>query len=141
MLRPSASDAPDIRRRRFSALLLHQRLPILLAALAMLLTIPSLWAGRAADDYFHQLRFAETERFGKLFDSPLDIFTFAQPELTEPLMNIGVWPWWSLPDLKGAFWRPLTALTHWADYALWPERAELMHVQSILWFGALKLCT
>jgi len=53
------------------------------------------------------------------------------------LMASGVLPWWALPGGQVAFWRPLAALTHWLDFALWPANPALMHLQSLLWLGLL----
>src|SRR6185369_5071046 len=46
-------------------------------------------------------------------------------------------PWWSAPDLKLAFCRPLSALSLWLDYRLFPNSPALMHAESLLWFAAL----
>jgi hypothetical protein len=123
--------------------LLHRRLPVALALLAALLALPSLWVGWVADDYYHQLRLVETPAFAELSGSPMDMFTFADgdPEHVAPLMDIGFWPWWTLPEIKGAFFRPITVITHWLDYQLWPDRPALMHAQSILWFAGLIVVT
>ncbi len=51
------------------------------------------------------------------------------------LVESGGLPWWSSPELRLAFFRPLTGLTHWLDFRLWPAQPWLMHVQSLLWFG------
>jgi len=53
------------------------------------------------------------------------------------MMDLGIVPWWTVKDLRGAFWRPVTALTHWIDYALWPATPALMHLQSVVWYGLL----
>jgi hypothetical protein len=39
--------------------------------------------------------------------------------------------------VKIMFFRPVTALTHWLDYALWPHLTWLAHLHSVLWYGAL----
>ena len=54
-------------------------------------------------------------------------------------METGAAPWWTLPTLRIAFFRPLAVLTHWADYRLWPDSGVLMHVHSIAWYGAVLL--
>jgi hypothetical protein len=35
------------------------------------------------------------------------------------------------------FWRPVTVLTHWLDYQLWPTQTWIMHAHSLLWYGGL----
>jgi len=59
------------------------------------------------------------------------------PAHTTEIMDHGFFPWWTYKDIKGAFWRPLASITHWLDYILWPDTPLLMHVQSVLWYGAL----
>ena len=49
----------------------------------------------------------------------------------------GFLPWWASMDLSMALFRPLAAATHYADYALWPERPWLMHAHNLLWYAGL----
>lgn len=117
-----------------------QRSVVLWAALvAVALTLPSLRAGLCADDYFHRAKLVGSRAFGELMGSPLDLFRFfnGDHERARRMMDLGFLPWWTYTGLKGAFWRPLTGLTHWVDYHLWPRDPLLMHVQSVLWYGAL----
>jgi hypothetical protein len=51
--------------------------------------------------------------------------------------DLGTMPWWSLDQLRISFFRPLSVLTHWLDYQLWPDSGVLMHAQSILWYGGV----
>src|SRR5690606_24169357 len=37
------------------------------------------------------------------------------------------------------FFRPLSELSHWLDYQLFPDSAVLMHAHSILWYMLLIL--
>ncbi|NQT04056.1 MAG: hypothetical protein HQ580_18665 [Planctomycetes bacterium] len=77
----------------------------------------------------------------KLLDSPIDMFKFfsGDPARTTEIMDYGYFPWWTYKGIKGAFWRPLASITHWLDYIFWPDRPLLMHVQSVLWYGALAV--
>ena len=50
-------------------------------------------------------------------------------------MDIGAFPWWTDPTLKGEFLQAITVLTHRLDYALWPDSPALMHAQSLFWLG------
>lgn len=45
----------------------------------------------------------------------------------------GLMPWWTHPELRIRFFRPLTGLTHWLDYQLWPQSPLFMHLQNALW--------
>lgn len=64
-----------------------------------------------------------------------DLYTFARPDLNADLLAAGHHPWWAAPELKMTFFRPLSALTHHLDYALWPDSAWWQHLHSVLWYG------
>jgi hypothetical protein len=119
--------------------LAHRRFVWLLVFLALLLTLPSLWTGLWADDYFHCILLTGNDPLGFQNEPTLDIFRFldGDPVTTGRMMDAGVAPWWTLPEIKASFFRPLTAVTHWLDYSLWPASPELMHLHSLLWFAAL----
>lgn len=50
----------------------------------------------------------------------------------QALKSYGVLPWWVKEDASLHLWRPLTTLTHWLDYQLWPHSVQLMHVTSLV---------
>lgn len=112
----------------------------MIAGLAMLLTASSLGNGLAIDDYFH--RMVAQDGRGYLGDarSRLDQFAFFPTDATyrEHALRVGVWPWWG-SHVKILFLRPVTALTHWLDYAQWPHPTWLAHLHSVLWYGALVI--
>ncbi len=117
--------------------------PLSAALLAMLLASPSIFAGWVADDYYHRVKLVDHSRFHEVIAPSLDIFNFfdGDPARTHKMMDLGITPWWTYPELHGAFWRPLSALTHWLDYRLWPESPKLMHLHSLLWLGFLAALT
>lgn len=113
--------------------------------LALLLCLPALWLGLQLDDYFH---WGLVTRQSPVLAtnspaSPWGLFSFldGDPGRVLDLTNLGLLPWWTYPDVKYAFWRPLTELTHGIDYSLWPSQPWLMHVHSLLYFALLLLCT
>ncbi len=124
-------------------LLCHRHLPWVLAAAAVVFTLPSLWAGLELDDYVQRLKLTDSPTAQAtgldISSSPFAIFTFLDGNVARnrALMDVGVAPWWTLPDLKASFMRPLTALTHSLDYLLWPDTPVLMHLQSVVWYAAL----
>lgn len=125
---------------RFRRALVHRRLPVALALLAVVLTLPSLWTGLVADDHFRHMMMIGFPGFPDLASSPLlklDVIADGNPERTLQLMEMGELPWWTLPELRIAAFRPLSALSLWLDYRLWPAFPILMHVQNLLWFGLL----
>ena len=124
---------------KIKEVLLHRKLPFLLAALALVLGLPFLGTGLLVDDYFHRAAFLEPDDLDGLFNAPFTaMFRFADgdPERTGELVSRGMCPWYSLDTLRLHFWRPLTVATHWVDYALWPDAPWLMHLHSLLWFAA-----
>lgn len=124
-------------RRRLREVASHRLFPLAVAILAVLLTVSSLSAGLFIDDYHHRLLMTDSQSPARLLKSPLDMFRFVDgdPERARHLKDVGIYPWWITDNAKAAFWRPLTSLTHWLDYLLWPDAPALMHAQSILWYG------
>jgi hypothetical protein len=111
----------------------------LFALAGVLLALPAAWTGWQQDDLnirYFLLGYPGLD--GKPV-APLDIFAFltGDPQRARQLMDIGLVPWWTLENMRLSFWRPLSAATHWIDYALWPDSATLMHIQSLIWFGAV----
>jgi hypothetical protein len=123
-------------RRRFSAWLVHPRLPIHLALLAVALCLPALGNGWQSDDYFHRVVLRGDVDSGY---SPLELFSVMRhgPEVLRQYVDLGLFPWWTSEEFRLAFLRHLSAVTHWLDYRLWPDSAFLQHAHSLLWLGAL----
>jgi hypothetical protein len=115
--------------------------PLIIAILAIILTLPSLKGGLYVDDYHHKLLMIDSPI--KLLKSPIDMFNFFDGDTarTTEIMDRGFIPWWTYKGIRTAFWRPLASITHWLDYIFWPDIPLLMHVQSVLWYGALVLAT
>ncbi len=114
------------------------RLPLVAAALAILLCAPSLRLGYLVDDYYLRLALQRPSPVPEWSRSPLDVFSFfhRDPSVVHGAIETGAAPWWTDSRLQIAFFRPLTGLTHWLDFRLWPSRPWAMHLQSLLWFGA-----
>ncbi len=112
--------------------------PFLIIPIALLLTLPSLWNGLQFDDYVHQPLIVAADNLSEV---TTELFAFLENDstATKSLIEQGVLPWWTLPDVHISFWRPLTALTHWLDYQFWPNSPFLMHLHSLLWFAAVIL--
>ena len=104
--------------------------------LGVLVASPALNSGLLADD-FGQRTFILAKLEGKTDRPWWDMFVLigqSSAEL-ERLRFRGAIPWWSSTEVHVAFWRPLTAATHYLDHALWPERPALMHLHQLLWHG------
>jgi len=119
----------------------HRYFPLAVAILAIILTLPSLKAGLIADDYHHKLLMSGSKSPIRLLNSPIDMFRFidGDPKRTAKIIDYGFFPWWTYEKAKGAFWRPLTSITHWLDYIIWPNSPPLMHFHSLLWYAALVM--
>ncbi len=137
------SGEPAPRERRglpawFGSLLRSRYVPLVAASLAALLALPSLGVGWMIDDYWHRAVLLERPGFRELLGSPSEMFRFfrGDPERTGRIMDLGLFPWWTDPGLKGEFLQALTVLTHRLDYALWPDSPVLMHAQNLFWLGA-----
>lgn len=107
-----------------------------------LFCLPSLWAGMMGDDYMHYAVLnAKNLPIGKPDDLSLfGLFSFinGDPERNRQAMDLGVIPWWTYEELKFAFWRPVSEISHWIDHQLWPRMPGLMHLHNLLWY--LGIC-
>jgi hypothetical protein len=109
-----------------------------LVTIGVLLNSPTLWLGLLADDFIQRylmIGLAQAPKPGSLFG----LFNFADglPASVQAMKESGRLAWWAGDTFRLTFWRPLSELTHWVDYQLWPNSAFLMHAQNILWLGAL----
>ena len=112
-----------------------RRVGIGVILVAMAIAAASFTVRFATDDYgFHAL----LERRGR---SPLDLFRFASGDLAENhrLVTYGMLPWWSAPDLKLHFLRPLTGLLFALDTRLFGNQPFGYHVHSLVWLLALLI--
>jgi hypothetical protein len=126
-------------RTRGMDMLKRPSFPIRAGIIGAGLASPALLSGFLVDDYWHRANFLRPSVLAPHLSSPLDMFVFADgnPATQRALMEIGILPWWTFEELRLAFFRPFTALTHALDYALWPNNAVLMHLHSLAWFFAV----
>ena len=115
----------------------HRSLPWLAALVAVLLCVPALRLGWLFDDDFHRLALTRPD-LSMVSRSPAELFVFIEGDVAANRLarTMGFLPWWSSESLRIAFFRPLSGLTHWLDYQLWPNQPALMHLHSLLWYGA-----
>lgn len=111
--------------------------PLCLGVLVLLLSAPALWGRLINDDLMQRLILQGSPVLGEVYTSPFQMFDFADgnPERTQQRIESGRLPWWTLPELKYRFLRPVAVLTHMLDYRLWPNAPWLMHLHSMLWGG------
>lgn len=113
--------------------LTQRYLPRLLGLVAIGLALPGIFQGWAADDLVHRVILLNRG----LGDTLGNLFVFASPAVNDDLIRAGALPWWTVPDLTVAFFRPLAAVSHWLDYRLFPHSATLMHLHNALWYGVV----
>ena len=114
--------------------LLHRYLWILAATASVALTAPVIGRGWGRSDDILQRQALLSSTLSEALSVQ---FEFLHPARNAELMDLGAIPWWTLEGVRVAFFRPLSTLTHWLDYRLWPNSDGLMHAHSILWYGGL----
>lgn len=124
-------------KRRLEGWLSSRFAPLVIIALALGLAAPALTVGFAADDHLHRLVSRDDPGIDGLRARPLDLFVFASGDRADNqrLIDSGVFPWWTDPDVKLAFMRPVASLTHALDHRLWPDSAPLHQAHGLLWFA------
>ncbi len=120
-----------------------RRVALLLAALAILVSAGGIPRGFALDDHFFRVVFHGFKDFPGITSSPLDLFGFSSTDPAQHRLrvDIGIFPWWTSEHWKIAFWRPLSAMTHWLDWKLFGDTAWPMHLHSCLWYALLVWMT
>ncbi|MGD8863428.1 MAG: hypothetical protein PVI30_25665 [Myxococcales bacterium] len=114
----------------------HRRAPLVIVVLFVALASPALTVGFTGDDYYHRLVLTGPSGIEAIPADPGQLFIWADgnADRAHGMMEVGMTAWWTDPDLVMAYFRPVSALTHRLDYALWPNNAFLMHAHSLLWF-------
>ena len=126
--------------RALLSLLDHPRLGQRAVLLAVVLALPSLFVGAAGDDWAHRAVLGQVPPFLGV-DPLLHLFRFLGPGVVnENMASAGLLPWWADPGVRAAFFRPVSALTHIVDHALWPDSDLLQHAHSLLWAGLMVGC-
>ena len=121
-----------------AALSASRGFPLAVALIAVVLSLPSLGAGFILDDFYHREVLRADSSSRDLLGPPSEMFRFfrGDPVRTGRLMDLGAFPWWTDPTVKGEFLQAVTVLTHRLDYWLWPDSPALMHAQNLFWLGA-----
>lgn len=120
-------------------LLVSPWFPLMAALLGVALTLPSVTNGLVLDDTVHRMMFLGPEELREELQADLGMFTFlnGDPDRNVRLKQLGILPWWSDPEIRLSFSRPVTEIFHWLDYRLWPESPGGMHLHNLVWFGLL----
>lgn len=116
---------------------LLDRLPTgqwLAVLVGVLLGLSTVGTGPVFDDVLVRARLSG-------LDTPLgrspwwDLYTFARPDQNLALRDAGFHPWWSDPSVKMLFFRPLSAVTHVFDHALFADLSRVHSLHSVAWYG------
>jgi hypothetical protein len=125
--------SPPVRRWLGSS-----RIGLYAAALAALLTLPSLGNGLGIDDHLYRARVLGGWDAAR---SARDLLSFADPDRPDEVrqaMESGELSWWAAPGLRWRFLRPLPALLHHLEFRLGGRGGlGLMHLESVLWMAAV----
>jgi len=115
--------------------LASDKFPRYLAVIATLLAIPALFHGLEVDDRLQRIGVFKQGKLAYLGKGPLNLFTFldGNPDSTKSLMDIGIATWWTDPNARLAFFRPISSLLLWADHHFL-KYPFLMHVHSLVWY-------
>ncbi|MFA6241292.1 MAG: hypothetical protein WC655_10205, partial [Candidatus Hydrogenedentales bacterium] len=99
---------------------------------ASCLTATGLGLGFFVDDYY----LLSTLEGRDAPATTLELFTFGTGSAEEmaPFIAAGPHPWWTLPDFKMRFFRPLSSASLWLDYQLFGANAAGWHVHSLIWY-------
>lgn len=129
------SDRPLLDRARDA--LASRWVPLVASVTAVALCSPGLFSGLIVDDYLHRAALLGAPGYPGLKRAPGDAYAFVRGGRDEVQREVGrgLLPWWSSPDLKLAFWRPLSGWLHWLDWRLWPQSPVLMHAHSLAWLA------
>lgn len=110
---------------------------LILLAIGVVLHWPSLGGGHYSDDHL-QLAMLEG-RYG-VERSPFDLYTFVREGTGElgRLIDRGILPWWSEPELRLGALRPLASALLAFDHAV-GGGARWQHLHSLLWWAGAVL--
>src|SRR4051812_40779754 len=106
---------PRVRASWVARLLVYPRALYVALALGAVLAAPSVAMGLVMDDYVHVAIMMGVHALG----TPNDLFTFADGHTShlQPFIDTGPYPWWTYPQLKLSFFRPLSSQLIKLDWA------------------------
>jgi hypothetical protein len=114
--------------------ILHHRgaLPAAIV-LGVLLATSALQVGFYTDD-FTFVAYLETP--APKHATAFNLYDFSRGRAeTRALMSRGPFPWWTHPDLKLRFFRPLSSALFWIDHAAFGHDPLGYHVHALLWYA------
>jgi hypothetical protein len=126
---------------RARRLLESRRIVLLAVVLGVLLTAGTCFTSLQTEDWVQR---ALVKAGDYRFPTKVNLYGHHEPRPWDTVEReifdyrvFGWFPWITYHRFDVSFWRPIASLTHLLDYRLWPDRAWLMHLESVLWYGAL----
>jgi hypothetical protein len=118
---------------------IKRALPWFVILVGLALAAPAITADFTADDHVHRVIERADTGIPGLHSHRWDLFVFVNGNRADAatLRTGGVFSWWTDPDLRLSFWRPITSATHELDHALWPDSAAAQLAHNLFW---LALC-
>jgi hypothetical protein len=106
--------------------------------LGLAVTLPSASSGLLVDDHVHAAFIVQhlTQAHAGWWDLFDACCRKGTPSVSERIA-LGVLPWWTHPQLSMALFRPLSVVTQYLDYLLWPGAPVLMHLHNMAWYAAI----
>ena len=128
MTRPAATSCQTDRRVRYWAWLA--------VAIGVAVHVPSLWTGFFCDDYVHQIILDGGVQHDTL--RPWNLYDFGDArQISDQSRTMPGVPWWTSPDWKVRFVRPLSSASIWFDHTLYGQNPIGYHITSLLLFTVL----
>jgi hypothetical protein len=99
------------------------------------LHLPSFSWGFFCDDYSHQL--VLDGRLSSKTLAPWSLYDFGTwSDADAATKESGGFPFWTDPDFKLRFFRPVASVALWLDHALFGQPAAGYHASSLVWYAA-----
>ena len=105
----------------------HRRFLVGVVLASIVLTLPAVFSGYMADDYFFTGGAISP-------DTPFGYYNFTAKNVQAEIQQ-----WWSSPRFKMHFFRPLSSLTLYLDFGVLKLGPLAAHVHSLLWFVLLLM--
>lgn len=105
-------------------------------AAASLLMVGSLNNGWLLDDHVQRLMLSGSDALPWVKAASWDAYRLipSDDSFVNAVQEMGFSPWWGSDNYQATFFRPLSSLTLYLDYVLWPDSALMAHLHSMIWF-------
>lgn len=102
-----------------------------LLALGLLSFFPAISSPFVLDDYLHTAMVNGTFPGHR---TPFELYDFVDDHERSAMIDRGILPWWSHPQLTIRFFRPLSSAMLWANHKLLGGHHVLQHLPSVAWW-------